>query len=388
MWLAELVVSGRRPLEQGGRGNVHVGRPALQVQERGIEAGEAIGAHCTDHRKPIRSVSVVTHRTSVRCKRRTGKRTKTKSDSLIARAQRAGGGEAETAPLVPPGAKGRDEATTIPPAAEADSRGGAAAAGRWRSARRAHGAAAAPTAKAEIDASAHSVPIGDRVVLEGSFPGAARAPIAVPLPGQGLRIVAHGSPPTAPAPAVVTGCAWSPIAAATGAPSSGAEHTAPGGGAVPAEVDADTGTERVEVRSRTRARVAGRDQLVGDRVEVRGTVSPRRRRAARRDPRRRREARCRGRPRRPLQRSSGGRRTRGRSTVEARARSNRTATGSRDSAGRLTVYRPAAASWYGPGLYGNALACGGTLSAVDDGRRPPDACPAGPRSACATATAR
>jgi rare lipoprotein A len=32
-------------------------------------------------------------------------------------------------------------------------------------------------------------------------------------------------------------------------------------------------------------------------------------------------------------------------------------------AGHLTVYRPAFASWYGPGLYGNHLACGGTLTA-------------------------
>jgi peptidoglycan lytic transglycosylase len=31
--------------------------------------------------------------------------------------------------------------------------------------------------------------------------------------------------------------------------------------------------------------------------------------------------------------------------------------------GRLNVYRAAYASWYGPGLYGNALACGGTLGA-------------------------
>jgi rare lipoprotein A len=29
--------------------------------------------------------------------------------------------------------------------------------------------------------------------------------------------------------------------------------------------------------------------------------------------------------------------------------------------GGVTVYRPAAASWYGPGLYGSHLACGGTL---------------------------
>ena len=33
------------------------------------------------------------------------------------------------------------------------------------------------------------------------------------------------------------------------------------------------------------------------------------------------------------------------------------------SLGRLNVYRSANASWYGPGLYGNKLGCGGTLSA-------------------------
>lgn len=32
-------------------------------------------------------------------------------------------------------------------------------------------------------------------------------------------------------------------------------------------------------------------------------------------------------------------------------------------AGRASVYRRAFASWYGPGLYGNHLACGGTLTA-------------------------
>ncbi len=35
--------------------------------------------------------------------------------------------------------------------------------------------------------------------------------------------------------------------------------------------------------------------------------------------------------------------------------------GSTSVARRLTAYRPAAASYYGPGLYGGALACGGTL---------------------------
>jgi rare lipoprotein A (peptidoglycan hydrolase) len=37
--------------------------------------------------------------------------------------------------------------------------------------------------------------------------------------------------------------------------------------------------------------------------------------------------------------------------------------GSTRRLGRLNVYRTSYASWYGPGLYGNRLGCGGTLSA-------------------------
>jgi len=36
---------------------------------------------------------------------------------------------------------------------------------------------------------------------------------------------------------------------------------------------------------------------------------------------------------------------------------------SRRGLGRVSVYREAVASWYGPGLYGSALACGGSLNA-------------------------
>jgi rare lipoprotein A len=40
----------------------------------------------------------------------------------------------------------------------------------------------------------------------------------------------------------------------------------------------------------------------------------------------------------------------------------RAADGSTSGLGRLNVFRAADASWYGPGLYGNHLACGGTLT--------------------------
>src|ERR1700749_2785459 len=40
---------------------------------------------------------------------------------------------------------------------------------------------------------------------------------------------------------------------------------------------------------------------------------------------------------------------------------DRRSTGSKSPARKLTTYRLAAASYYGPGLYGNGVACGGTL---------------------------
>ena len=63
--------------------------------------------------------------------------------------------------------------------------------------------------------------------------------------------------------------------------------------------------------------------------------------------------------------SSAGRyvlRKRVRGAVSARARV-RTNAGASRSLGRLNVYRHALASWYGPGLFGNALGCGGRLNA-------------------------
>ncbi len=49
-----------------------------------------------------------------------------------------------------------------------------------------------------------------------------------------------------------------------------------------------------------------------------------------------------------------------RQPTSARARVT-TSTGSKRIVGRLNVYRRALASWYGPGLFGNKLGCGGRL---------------------------
>jgi len=58
-------------------------------------------------------------------------------------------------------------------------------------------------------------------------------------------------------------------------------------------------------------------------------------------------------------------RTRGAGTAEVRVRfaGDGRARPARRPLGRLNAFRPALASWYGPGLYGNALGCGGTLGA-------------------------
>ena len=48
--------------------------------------------------------------------------------------------------------------------------------------------------------------------------------------------------------------------------------------------------------------------------------------------------------------------------VRVRFRGDRTAHPSRRLLGRLNAFRPALASWYGPGLFGNSLGCGGRLA--------------------------
>jgi rare lipoprotein A (peptidoglycan hydrolase) len=63
--------------------------------------------------------------------------------------------------------------------------------------------------------------------------------------------------------------------------------------------------------------------------------------------------------------SAGGRfvlHERARDAASLRARV-RLSSGQTRRLGRLNVYRYAQASWYGPGLYGNHLGCGGTLTA-------------------------
>ena len=51
----------------------------------------------------------------------------------------------------------------------------------------------------------------------------------------------------------------------------------------------------------------------------------------------------------------------GTTKVRVRAAGNLIASGSKAKAGKVSVFRPAVASYYGPGFYGGTMACGGTL---------------------------
>lgn len=122
-----------------------------------------------------------------------------------------------------------------------------------------------------------------------------------------------------------------------------------------------TAPEFVRVKSKLRAKVGNSNATAGDSVPVTGTVRP-------------------GGSRRPVVVTVGGDKLRTRTdrdgrfkvnwkagstgdyTVKAKAASDKIAAGSKDKAGKVTVFRPAEASWYGPGFYGNQTACGQTLT--------------------------
>jgi hypothetical protein len=223
---------------------------------------------------------------------------------------------------------------------------------------------AGASGEARIGASEKRVAIGDRVTLRGSFPGAAKAAVE-------LRFRPAGESAWRPAGKTRTGASgrysarvkprrsgyWQARLASPPVRHSAPSTTTAGAGGA----DADTNAARIAVRSRTTARVGGRHALTGRTVQIHGTVTP---------PGAKRRVVVRVGGQREVTRASRDGEFRvawqasrtGTYPVRVKARGNRLATGSSDNAGRVTVYRRAAASWYGPGLYGNRTACGGTLS--------------------------
>jgi rare lipoprotein A len=227
--------------------------------------------------------------------------------------------------------------------------------------------AAAPKRDARIDTSDARVSVGETVALRGAFPGASKAPfeiryrengeqrwstVAQGRTGAGGRYRVHVHPRR-------TGY-WRAALSRSPQTQAASAGPAPAPEREPA-IDRGTGSERISVRSETTIAIAGRHLRVGQAAKFRGTVTPAgaERRVVIRIGNAERTTRT-GRDGRFAIRWTAP--STGTYPVEVAARSNEIAGGSHDSAGKITAYRAAAASWYGPGLYGGHLACGGTLT--------------------------
>jgi rare lipoprotein A len=223
--------------------------------------------------------------------------------------------------------------------------------------------AAGAAGTAEIETSKRTVRFGAGLTLRGTFSGAENASVQIQHRAKGgawqevrgTQTDANGAYSVRVKPRR-TGDWRARLASGPQALSTDGNPAVPA-----ASAGAETRAARVAVRSRTRANVSGRHLTVGRAAKVKGRVLP-------------------GGAGRKVTVKVGGRsvetrtdrdgsfvaRWRARSTgtykVRVKAAGNRLAAGSGESAGKVTVYRRAAASWYGPGLYGNPTACGGTLT--------------------------
>jgi rare lipoprotein A (peptidoglycan hydrolase) len=224
---------------------------------------------------------------------------------------------------------------------------------------------AAEQRQAAIDPAKNAVSYGDRVRLRGRFPGAPGEDVTVlyrAAKGERFHKVATSrtnerSRWNARVRPRGTGMWRARLSSAPGTEPSG--ETLLSEPVEPVVVDSESGAERVAVRSITRVR-AKNHTLAGRSVRISGRVRPAGKRAV---------VVTAGGQRRKTRTDGRGRfdvswtpRSTGTYRVKARAAGNPRATASRDSGGRVTAYRKAYASWYGPGLYGNRTACGQTLS--------------------------
>lgn len=125
----------------------------------------------------------------------------------------------------------------------------------------------------------------------------------------------------------------------------------------------DSAVKSIAVRSRLRVGSVRRFVNLGEKVSIGGTVMPRgvRKVAVRLTGADRKVIRTRTSARGKFRLKWSPRRS-GNFRMSVMAASNRTAKGDRSRRIGLVGLRPTHASYYGPGLYGGALACGGSLS--------------------------
>jgi rare lipoprotein A len=199
---------------------------------------------------------------------------------------------------------------------------------------------------ARISASDSTVPYGKPVALAGSVPGSAEAEVA-------LEFRPAGSHRWQPARRLSTDLAGN-YRTVVNAHRSGAFQAVPADGQPSEPV-------RLRVRARASLHAANRNPIVGGTVRLHGRVKPEGRRTVR--------VKVGG---RMVDRATTDRRgafsvrwkpsSTGTFKVRAVVGRNRLARSGHSVGRTVTAFRRAGASWYGPGLYGNALACGGTLT--------------------------
>jgi len=216
------------------------------------------------------------------------------------------------------------------------------------------------TSEASI-AGQDTVTFGNYIKLHGQFPGAPGATVAVEYRAAGRDAFRRVTEARTDSEGQ-----WSKRVKPTGSGVWRGRLIAADDGALFSDrdptVDTATDGEPVRVRSVTNLRVTDRHTLIGDGVRIKGRVKPGGRRRVR--------VIAGGK----TMRTRANRRGRfhvnwnppslGSHRVRAIAVSNRDATWSKDRAGKVTVYRYAYASWYGPGFYGNRTACGQTMTST------------------------
>ncbi|MEK6277575.1 MAG: septal ring lytic transglycosylase RlpA family protein [Actinomycetota bacterium] len=207
-------------------------------------------------------------------------------------------------------------------------------------------AAEATAPVARIAASDSTVPYGERIALAGSVPGSPSTPV-------GLKFRPAGSNDWRAVRQVSTDAAAN-YRTSVRARRSGAYQ------AVPASAQASDPV-KVRVRARPSFHTASRNPVVGGRVRLHGRVKPAGTRTIR--------IKVGG---RTVEKATTARNGSfslrwtpdGPGTYQVRAVAGRNglARSGRSVPRTVTAFRRAAASWYGPGLYGNGMACGGTLT--------------------------
>lgn len=219
-------------------------------------------------------------------------------------------------------------------------------------------AAAADADVSNLDASKARVKSGEKVRLEGRFPVAQARPV-------------DGAEPTRKRDRVTIEFQaagkkqWKPVKRTTtrkdGSYSQRVKVRLSGRYRAVSSAGATSAAQRVRARARLELKVGRKNVSSGEKVPIKGQVVPR-------GSSRKVTVKVGGKRIKTKTQRNGSFRVKwaaggtGAHKVRAKANGDKLASGSRTRTGKVTVYRPALASWYGPGLYGNRTACGQTLT--------------------------